>query len=73
MVIRDLGHGTPPHLCVHLLTTDWAPRAGTKLLGYLFGRHVPILKPDISEPARDWTYATIQVNRAKAVVVPNPP
>lgn len=25
MVIRDLGHGKPPHFCVHLLTTDWAP------------------------------------------------
>jgi len=46
VVIRDLGHGTPPHLCVHLLTTDWATRAGTRLLGYLFGRHVSILKPE---------------------------
>lgn len=54
VVIRDLGHGKPPHLCVHLLTTDWATRARTRLLRYLFRRHASILKPDITCPANDW-------------------
>src|SRR5690606_12949653 len=59
VMIRDLGHGKPPHLCVHLLTTDWATRTGTRLLEYLFGRHASILKPDIPVLANDRPYATI--------------